>query len=43
LLWSFLFNGFLPWRKLLALLAGGTLAGYLGSWLSVRESGEERV
>jgi cell division transport system permease protein len=43
LLWSFLFNGFLPWRKLLALLAGGTLAGYLGSWLSVRESGEEGV
>jgi cell division transport system permease protein len=43
LLWSFLFNGFLPWRKLLALLAGGTLAGYLGSWLSVRESGEERA
>jgi cell division transport system permease protein len=43
LLWSFLFNGFLPWRKLAALLAGGTLAGYLGSWLSVRESGEERV
>jgi cell division transport system permease protein len=43
LLWSFLFNGFLPWRKLLLLLAGGTLAGYLGSWLSVRESGEERA
>ncbi|HEV7484448.1 MAG TPA: ABC transporter permease [Thermoanaerobaculia bacterium] len=43
LLWSFLFNGFLPWRKLLPLLAGGTLAGYLGSWLSVRESGEERA
>ena len=43
LLWSFLFNGFLPWRKLLALLAGGTLAGYLGSWLSVRESGKERA
>ncbi len=41
LLWGFLFNGFLPWRKLLALLAGGILAGYLGSWLSVRESGEE--
>lgn len=41
LLWGFLFNGFLPWQKLLALLAGGMLAGYLGSWLSVRESGEE--
>jgi cell division transport system permease protein len=43
LLWSFLFNGFLPWRKVAILLAGGTLAGYLGSWLSVRESGEERT
>jgi len=43
LLWGFLFNGFLPWRKLLALLAGGMLAGYLGSWLSVRESGEEKA
>lgn len=43
LLWGFLFNGFLPWQKLLALLAGGMLAGYLGSWLSVRESGEERA
>jgi cell division transport system permease protein len=41
LLWGFLFNGFLPWQKLLALLAGGILAGYLGSWMSVRESGEE--
>jgi len=43
LLWGFLFNGFLPWQKLLALLAGGMLAGYLGSWLSVRESGEEKA
>jgi cell division transport system permease protein len=41
LMWGFLFNGFLPWQKILALLAGGMLAGYLGSWLSVRESGEE--
>ncbi len=41
LLWGFLFNGFLPWRKLLALLVGGMIAGYLGSWMSVRESGEE--
>jgi len=41
LVWSFLFNGFLPWQKIAALLAGGMLAGYLGSWLSVRESGEE--
>jgi cell division transport system permease protein len=41
LMWGFLFNGFLPWQKVLSLLAGGMLAGYLGSWLSVRESGEE--
>ena len=41
LVWSFLFNGFLPWQKMAALLAGGMLAGCLGSWLSVRESGEE--
>jgi len=41
LLWGFLFNSFLPWQKLLSLLAGGTLAGYLGSWLSVRETSEE--
>ena len=43
LLWGFLFNGFLPWQKLLALLAGGITAGYLGSWLSVREWGEEKA
>lgn len=41
LLWGFLFVGFLPWQKLAALLAGGMLAGWLGSWLSVRESAEE--
>ncbi|HLJ74656.1 MAG TPA: ABC transporter permease [Thermoanaerobaculia bacterium] len=41
IVWSFLFNGFLPWQKIAALLAGGMLAGSLGSWLSVRESGEE--
>jgi cell division transport system permease protein len=41
LIWSFLFNGFLPWRKIVALVIGGMIAGYLGSWLSVRESGEE--
>ncbi|PYQ50816.1 MAG: hypothetical protein DMF59_09840 [Acidobacteria bacterium] len=41
LVWSFLFNGFLPWQKIAALIAGGTIAGYFGSWLSVRESGEE--
>jgi cell division transport system permease protein len=41
LLWSFLFAGFLPWQKIAALLAGGMLAGYLGSWFSVRSAGEE--
>jgi cell division transport system permease protein len=43
LLWSFLFAGFLPWQKIAALLAGGMLAGYLGSWFSVRSAGEESV
>ncbi len=43
LLWGFLFHGFLPWQKIAALVAGGMLAGYLGSWMSVRESGEESV
>jgi len=41
LIWSFLFNGFLPWQKIVALVIGGMIAGFLGSWLSVRESGEE--
>jgi cell division transport system permease protein len=41
LLWSFLVAGFLPWQKIAALLAGGMLAGYLGSWFSVRSAGEE--
>jgi cell division transport system permease protein len=41
LVWGFLFAGFLPWEKLLALIAGGMLAGYCGSWLSVRETPEE--
>jgi cell division transport system permease protein len=40
LLWSFLFVSFLPWQKVTALIVGGTLAGYIGSWLSVRERGE---
>ncbi len=40
LLWSFLFTGFLPWQKSLALIGGGMAAGLLGSWLSVRERGE---
>ena len=43
LAWSFLFNGFLPWQKLGALVLCGMLAGTLGSWMSVRESGEEAV
>jgi cell division transport system permease protein len=41
LLWGFLFIGFLPWQKIAALVAGGMLAGWIGSWLSVRESSEE--
>jgi cell division transport system permease protein len=41
LLWGFLFNTFLPWQKVAAIVAGGTLAGLIGSWISVRESGEE--
>lgn len=36
ILWSFLFLGFLPWQKIAALIAGGMLAGWFGSWLSVR-------
>jgi cell division transport system permease protein len=36
LLWGFLFAAFLPWQKIAALIAGGTLAGWIGSWLSVR-------
>jgi len=37
LLWGFLFVGFLPWGKIAALIVGGMIAGYFGSWLSVRE------
>jgi len=37
ILWSFLFLGFLPWQKIAALVAGGMFAGWLGSWLSVRD------
>lgn len=36
LVWSFLFTGFLPLPKIAALVGGGMLAGFLGSWLSVR-------
>lgn len=41
ILWSFLFLGFLPWQKIAGLIAGGMLAGWIGSWLSVREQTEE--
>jgi cell division transport system permease protein len=37
LLFGFLFTTFLPWQKVTALIAGGVLAGWIGSWLSVRE------
>ena len=37
ILWGFLFTGFLPWQKIAALIAGGMLAGWVGSWMSVRE------
>ena len=43
LVWEFLFVTFLPWTTSLALVAGGTLAGLLGSWLSLREYAEEDV
>ncbi len=39
LLWGFLFAGFLPWQKIAGLVAGGMAAGWLGSWMSVRERG----
>jgi cell division transport system permease protein len=41
ILWSFLFLGFLPWQKIAGLVAGGMVAGWIGSWLSVREQTEE--
>ena len=41
ILWGFLFTGFLPWQKIAALVAGGMVAGWIGSWLSVREWGSE--
>ena len=41
ILWGFLFTGFLPWQKIAALVAGGMLAGWFGSWLSVRERTDE--
>jgi cell division transport system permease protein len=41
LLWGFLFTTFLPWQKIVALIVGGTIAGWFGSWLSVRERAGE--
>lgn len=41
LLWGFLFGSFLPWQKIVALILGGTIAGWFGSWLSVHERAEE--
>lgn len=43
LLWGFLFSRFLAWPKLVALVLGGTAAGWFGSWLSVRETTEEQT
>lgn len=40
-LWSSFLLTFLPWQKTLALVAGGMLAGLIGSWLSLRETGPE--
>jgi len=40
IVWGFLFRGFLPWPKVAALIAGGMLAGWFGSWLSVRQRTE---
>ncbi len=40
IVWGFLFRGFLPWQKVAALIGGGMLAGWFGSWLSVRERTE---
>jgi cell division transport system permease protein len=37
LFFGFLVGTFLPWQKLALLVAGGTVAGWFGSWLSVRE------
>ncbi len=41
LLLGFLFATFLPWPKLAALMLGGVMAGWFGSWLSVRERAAE--
>ena len=38
---GFLVGTFLPWQKIAVLIAGGMFAGWLGSWMSVRERAEE--
>lgn len=43
MLWGFLFVSFLPWQKIAAIVVGGTIAGWFGSWLSVRERVAEEV
>lgn len=40
-LWSSFLLTFLPWQKTAALIAGGMLAGLIGSWLSLRETEPE--
>ena len=40
---GFLLNVFLPWQKIAALLVGGMIAGWFGSWMSVRERGAEEA
>jgi cell division transport system permease protein len=42
ILWGFLFTGFLPWQKIAGLVVGGMVAGWFGSWLSVRQRDEDR-
>ena len=37
IVFGFLVGTFLPWQKIAAIIAGGMLAGWFGSWLSVRE------
>lgn len=41
LIWDSLLNTFLSWEKLLSLIAGGVVAGLLGSWLALRDYAEE--
>jgi cell division transport system permease protein len=37
LVFGFLLGTFLPWQKIAVLIAGGMVAGWFGSWLSVRQ------